>query len=68
MHWVNDSGNFWNGHANGMPLLGSVWSCPSGMSLREVLTPLQAHLGRVALSQTLRGTIAQTLGTLAAAK
>lgn len=47
MHWVNDSGNFWNGHANGMPLLGSVWSCPSGMSFREVLTPLQAHLGRV---------------------
>ena len=20
MHWVNDSGNFWNGHANGAPV------------------------------------------------
>lgn len=39
MCWVNDSGHFWNSHANSAGLLGSVWSCPSGMSLREALTP-----------------------------
>ena len=42
-------GDFWNGHANGAPQLGSVWSCPSGMSLQEALTPLQTHFGRVLL-------------------
>lgn len=63
-------GDFWNGHANGAPPLGSVWSCPSGMSLQEALTPLQTHLGRVLLEMLshIRGTVAQTSGTLAAAK